>query len=250
MARRKPTRQVSRVPAHCRHAREDMPVMRVKKRLKYAGSLNPAASDTWLIVIDVYTRLHPAQRVRVGCGDTRKTRVVEHLPGKYTAGRPSPECPPAEFPPAGRGARRCPGTRVPVPESLDQTGAFGIIFQPEGTRARQCGERVTCLLDQAPDQAGVSGWHVHGRQRVGCERRDRNRPGPGRAKAAPPTRHDPRAVPPERSVRLAEAGRAAPAGPVGRQSARELQRRGGRFALCTMCIGVGQEIAMAIGRHQ
>ena len=31
-------------------------------------------------------------------------------------------------------------------------------------------------------------------------------------------------------------------------AARELQRRGGRYALCTMCIGVGQGISMAIER--
>lgn len=29
-------------------------------------------------------------------------------------------------------------------------------------------------------------------------------------------------------------------------SASELQRRGGRYALCTMCIGVGQGIAMIL----
>ena len=28
----------------------------------------------------------------------------------------------------------------------------------------------------------------------------------------------------------------------------ELQRRGGRYALCTMCIGVGQGIALVIER--
>ncbi|HED9563533.1 TPA: hypothetical protein R6Q10_004689, partial [Klebsiella pneumoniae] len=28
----------------------------------------------------------------------------------------------------------------------------------------------------------------------------------------------------------------------------ELQRRGGRYALCTMCIGVGQGIAMILER--
>ena len=28
----------------------------------------------------------------------------------------------------------------------------------------------------------------------------------------------------------------------------ELKRRGGRYALCTMCIGVGQGIAMVIER--
>ncbi len=31
-------------------------------------------------------------------------------------------------------------------------------------------------------------------------------------------------------------------------AARELQRRGGRYALCTMCIGVGQGIATVIER--
>ena len=29
---------------------------------------------------------------------------------------------------------------------------------------------------------------------------------------------------------------------------RELERRGGRYALCTMCIGVGQGIAMILER--
>jgi acetyl-CoA acetyltransferase len=43
--------------------------------------------------------------------------------------------------------------------------------------------------------------------------------------------------------------------PLGASGARlvttalnELERRGGRFALCTMCIGVGQGIAMVIER--
>jgi len=43
--------------------------------------------------------------------------------------------------------------------------------------------------------------------------------------------------------------------PLGMSGARlvttaayELQRRGGRYALCTMCIGVGQGIAMVIER--
>ncbi len=31
-------------------------------------------------------------------------------------------------------------------------------------------------------------------------------------------------------------------------AAHELKRRGGRYALCTMCIGVGQGIAMVIER--
>ena len=31
-------------------------------------------------------------------------------------------------------------------------------------------------------------------------------------------------------------------------AARELQRRGGRYALCTMCIGVGQGIALILER--
>jgi len=31
-------------------------------------------------------------------------------------------------------------------------------------------------------------------------------------------------------------------------AARQLQRTGGRLALCTMCIGVGQGIALAIER--
>jgi len=31
-------------------------------------------------------------------------------------------------------------------------------------------------------------------------------------------------------------------------AARELQRRGGTYALCTMCIGVGQGISMVIER--
>ena len=31
-------------------------------------------------------------------------------------------------------------------------------------------------------------------------------------------------------------------------AARQLQRTGGRYALCTMCIGVGQGIAMVIER--
>ena len=45
--------------------------------------------------------------------------------------------------------------------------------------------------------------------------------------------------------------------PLGMSGARlvttavyELQRRGGRYALCTMCIGVGQGIAMVIERHE
>ena len=44
--------------------------------------------------------------------------------------------------------------------------------------------------------------------------------------------------------------------PLGMSGARlvttaayELRRRQGRFALCTMCIGVGQGIAMIIERH-
>ena len=44
--------------------------------------------------------------------------------------------------------------------------------------------------------------------------------------------------------------------PLGASGARlvttamnELDRRGGRYALCTMCIGVGQGIAMIIERH-
>jgi len=43
--------------------------------------------------------------------------------------------------------------------------------------------------------------------------------------------------------------------PLGMSGARlvttatyELQKRGGRYALCTMCIGVGQGIAMVIER--
>ncbi|HCA0876038.1 TPA: 3-oxoadipyl-CoA thiolase, partial [Klebsiella pneumoniae] len=43
--------------------------------------------------------------------------------------------------------------------------------------------------------------------------------------------------------------------PLGMSGARlalsaslELQRRGGRYALCTMCIGVGQGIAMILER--
>jgi acetyl-CoA acyltransferase len=45
--------------------------------------------------------------------------------------------------------------------------------------------------------------------------------------------------------------------PLGMSGARlvttaayELQRRGGRYALCTMCIGVGQGIAMVIERTE
>ena len=36
--------------------------------------------------------------------------------------------------------------------------------------------------------------------------------------------------------------------PVYQTASYELQRRNGRYALCTMCIGVGQGIAMIIER--
>jgi 3-oxo-5,6-didehydrosuberyl-CoA/3-oxoadipyl-CoA thiolase len=36
--------------------------------------------------------------------------------------------------------------------------------------------------------------------------------------------------------------------PLALSASLELQRRGGRYALCTMCIGVGQGIAMILER--
>jgi acetyl-CoA acetyltransferase len=120
--------------------------------------------------------------------------------------------------------------------------------RPRGRHGHR--RRAAAHHGHGPGAGHAQGAGAHGAD-AGADRRDRTqrglrRPGPGRAARAGPGRRRRARQPNGGAIALGHPlGASGPPGDDRRQPA---ARAGGRYALCTMCIGVGQGIAVVLER--